>query len=232
MAARTPLEILQDEARCSICLEIFQDPVSIHCGHNFCRSCITRTWEGQNTNFSCPQCREMEDQMSLRPNRELANVIEAAKRSNKEPAREVEGGENLCEKHKEPLKLFCQEDKRLICLVCDRSEVHRNHSVVPVDEAAKQYKKQIQTQLHLLKSEQEALQSSVMDRLDRIQDHTLEQLDPEITKAHEEILQRLLEETTSLGTLSEEMERTYQQRDWQLLKVRAQAFQTGWEGPP
>uniref|UniRef100_A0A8C3KGC4 RING-type domain-containing protein n=1 Tax=Calidris pygmaea TaxID=425635 RepID=A0A8C3KGC4_9CHAR len=80
MAARTPLEMLQDEAHCSICLEIFQDPVSIHCGHSFCRSCITETWKGQTTNFSCPQCRKTGDQMTLRPNWELANVIEAAKR--------------------------------------------------------------------------------------------------------------------------------------------------------
>uniref|UniRef100_A0A8C3K9T2 RING-type domain-containing protein n=1 Tax=Calidris pygmaea TaxID=425635 RepID=A0A8C3K9T2_9CHAR len=80
MAARTPLEILQDEVRCSICLGIFQDPVSIHCGHSFCWSCITETWEGLTTNFSCPQCRETGDQKSLRPNRELAEVIEAAKR--------------------------------------------------------------------------------------------------------------------------------------------------------
>ncbi|XP_074020904.1 E3 ubiquitin-protein ligase TRIM7-like [Numenius arquata] len=249
MAARTPEEILRDEACCSICLEIFQDPVSIHCGHSFCRSCITQTWEGLTTNFSCPQCREMEAQKRLRPNRELANMIEAAKSLNLQRDREVEGGENVCKEHQEPLKLFCQDDQRLICVVCDKSKVHRDHSVVPVGEAAQEYKKQIETQLHLLKSEQEALQSSVKDRQERIKDHTkrteaakqeivttyrklheilekeessflaqLEQLDTEIRKAHEEICQKLLEETTSLGTLIEEMERTYQQSGWELLK--------------
>ncbi|XP_014811568.1 PREDICTED: tripartite motif-containing protein 7-like [Calidris pugnax] len=249
MAARKPVEILWEEACCSICLGIFQDPVSIHCGHSFCRSCITETWEGLTTNFSCPQCRETGEQMSLRPNRELANMIEVAKSLNVKPVREVEGGENFCEEHQEPLKLFCQDDKRLICVVCDRSKVHRNHSVVPMHEAAQEYKKQIQIQLHLLKSEQEALQSSVKDTQDRLKDHTerteaakqeivktyrklheildkeessllaqLEQLDTEITKVHEEILQKFLEETTRLGTLIGEMERTYQQPDWKLLK--------------
>uniref|UniRef100_A0A8C3JRE2 RING-type domain-containing protein n=1 Tax=Calidris pygmaea TaxID=425635 RepID=A0A8C3JRE2_9CHAR len=97
----TPVEILRDEARCSICLGIFQDPVSIHCGHSFCRSCITRTWEGLTTNFSCPQCRETKSHKTLRPNWELANmvelanVIEAAKSLNLQQVREVEGGENL-----------------------------------------------------------------------------------------------------------------------------------------
>ncbi|KFV16674.1 Tripartite motif-containing protein 7, partial [Pterocles gutturalis] len=36
---------LPSEASCSICSEYFRDPVSIHCGHNFCRACITRCWE-------------------------------------------------------------------------------------------------------------------------------------------------------------------------------------------
>uniref|UniRef100_A0A8C3PJH5 RING-type domain-containing protein n=1 Tax=Calidris pygmaea TaxID=425635 RepID=A0A8C3PJH5_9CHAR len=53
-----------------------EDPVSIHCGHSFCWSCITETWEGLTTNFSCPQCRETGDQKSLRPNWELAEVFE------------------------------------------------------------------------------------------------------------------------------------------------------------
>ncbi|XP_014816067.1 PREDICTED: tripartite motif-containing protein 7-like isoform X2 [Calidris pugnax] len=249
MDARKPVENLRDEARCSICLEIFQDPVSIHCGHSFCRSCISQTWEGLTTNFFCPQCRETVSWKRVRRNWELANMIEAAKRLNLQRDREVEGGENLCEEHQEPLKLFCQDDKRLICVVCDRSKVHRDHFVVPMGEAAQEYKKQIETQLHLLKSEQEALQSSVKDTQDRLKDHTerteaakqeivrtcrkqhefldkeessllaqLEQLDTEIMNAHEEILQRLLEETTRLGTLIGEMEKTYQQPDWQLLK--------------
>uniref|UniRef100_A0A5F8G4R5 RING-type domain-containing protein n=1 Tax=Monodelphis domestica TaxID=13616 RepID=A0A5F8G4R5_MONDO len=37
---------LHGEVTCSICLELFQDPVSIECGHSFCRSCIARCWEG------------------------------------------------------------------------------------------------------------------------------------------------------------------------------------------
>ncbi|KFM07190.1 Tripartite motif-containing protein 7, partial [Aptenodytes forsteri] len=38
-------ESLQDKASCSICLELFQGPVSIHCGHSFCQACITENWE-------------------------------------------------------------------------------------------------------------------------------------------------------------------------------------------
>uniref|UniRef100_A0A803JQP1 Uncharacterized protein n=1 Tax=Xenopus tropicalis TaxID=8364 RepID=A0A803JQP1_XENTR len=53
---------LRDELSCSICLSIYTDPVSLPCGHNFCRGCIGRTWDTQEETFlenpSCPECRE------------------------------------------------------------------------------------------------------------------------------------------------------------------------------
>uniref|UniRef100_A0A8C3KJF6 Uncharacterized protein n=1 Tax=Calidris pygmaea TaxID=425635 RepID=A0A8C3KJF6_9CHAR len=174
-------EILRDEARCSICLEIFQDPVSIHCGHSFCQSCISRTWEGLTTNFSCPQCRKTRSRKSLRRNRELANMIEATKSLNLQPVKEVEGGKNLCEEHQEPLKLFCKDEGRLICVVCDRSKVHHNHSVVPVGEAAQEYKvrglwQEILTTYRKLHEFLEKQESSLLAQL--------EQLDTEIMNVH------------------------------------------------
>ncbi|XP_075805998.1 E3 ubiquitin-protein ligase TRIM52-like [Microtus pennsylvanicus] len=40
----SPMQSLREEAVCSICLDYFQDPVSIACGHNFCRECVTQLW--------------------------------------------------------------------------------------------------------------------------------------------------------------------------------------------
>lgn len=39
-----PVQTLQEEAVCAICLDYFKDPVSIGCGHNFCRGCVTQLW--------------------------------------------------------------------------------------------------------------------------------------------------------------------------------------------
>lgn len=41
---RNPVQTLQEEAVCAICLDYFTDPVSIGCGHNFCRGCVTQLW--------------------------------------------------------------------------------------------------------------------------------------------------------------------------------------------
>uniref|UniRef100_A0A8C9X6Y5 Uncharacterized protein n=1 Tax=Sander lucioperca TaxID=283035 RepID=A0A8C9X6Y5_SANLU len=48
---------------CSICLDVFTDPVSTSCGHNFCKNCITEHW---NTNYQhlCPICKKV---FNIRP---------------------------------------------------------------------------------------------------------------------------------------------------------------------
>lgn len=38
------MQSLREEAVCAICLDYFKDPVSIGCGHNFCRVCVTQLW--------------------------------------------------------------------------------------------------------------------------------------------------------------------------------------------
>ncbi|XP_029442732.1 E3 ubiquitin-protein ligase TRIM39-like [Rhinatrema bivittatum] len=155
MAAANPTESLQDEASCPICLDYFTEPVTLDCGHNFCRSCITQPWEGRDTNFPCPQCRQTSQQRNLRPNWQLANMTEMVKKLSESSVRQKE--ENLCEEHEEKLKLFCEEDQRPICLVCDRSRDHKSHTVIPIQEAAQEYKKKIQMHLEPLRKELEDL---------------------------------------------------------------------------
>ncbi|XP_074932611.1 E3 ubiquitin-protein ligase TRIM39-like isoform X1 [Phalacrocorax aristotelis] len=165
MATQSPAESLHSEASCSICLGYFQDPVSIHCGHNFCRACITRCWEGLEAQFSCPQCRQMALQKNFRPSRELANIAKIARQLRRQARGGAEGWENLCRQHQEALKLFCKEDEQPICMVCDRSQAHRFHTVVPVEEAAQEYKEEIQGCLQALKEEREKYLESRKSRV-------------------------------------------------------------------
>ncbi|XP_068582785.1 E3 ubiquitin-protein ligase TRIM21-like [Cebidichthys violaceus] len=48
----------EDQFLCSICLDVFTDPVTTSCGHNFCKICITEHW---NTNYRhmCPMCTKV-----------------------------------------------------------------------------------------------------------------------------------------------------------------------------
>ncbi|XP_060126761.1 E3 ubiquitin-protein ligase TRIM7-like isoform X1 [Zootoca vivipara] len=154
-AAQSPVRDLCEEATCPICLEYFRDPVIIHeCGHNFCRSCLIQCWETSEGEASCPQCRETVEQSSITRNQQLANFVEIIQKfSHPEGKEDGEGKGRVCQKHQEPLKLFCKEDGSPICLVCDRSKEHKKHEVVPLEEASQEYKDQISSCLDNVRKE-------------------------------------------------------------------------------
>ncbi|NXD46672.1 TRI10 protein, partial [Copsychus sechellarum] len=92
-----------------------------------------------------------------------ARVLQLARRLSRGAARglgpeeEEDEEEEGCPKHREPLELFCQEDAAALCAICRESRAHRAHSVLPLPEAARRYKEQIQARLQTLKEEREKL---------------------------------------------------------------------------
>ncbi|XP_054470563.1 E3 ubiquitin-protein ligase TRIM21-like [Anoplopoma fimbria] len=50
--------LCENQFLCSICLDVFTDPVSTPCGHNFCKECITKHWD-INVPYKCPNCKMM-----------------------------------------------------------------------------------------------------------------------------------------------------------------------------
>ncbi|KAI3352611.1 hypothetical protein L3Q82_005548 [Scortum barcoo] len=45
----------EDQFLCSICLDVFTDPVTTPCGHNFCKNCIAEHWNTTDQCL-CPTC--------------------------------------------------------------------------------------------------------------------------------------------------------------------------------
>ncbi|KAL8163739.1 UNVERIFIED_CONTAM: hypothetical protein K2H54_036227 [Gekko kuhli] len=69
---------LEEELTCSICLCVFETPVTTPCGHNFCLPCLEMTWgDGGADTFSCPQCRStFASRPELKKNTVLCKVVE------------------------------------------------------------------------------------------------------------------------------------------------------------
>ncbi|XP_027529273.1 zinc finger protein RFP-like, partial [Neopelma chrysocephalum] len=153
----SPMSHLPPEASCPVCLELFRDPVSIHCGHNFCRGCIERCWEWATDTFPCPRCRETAPERSLRPSRELAKVLDIARRLGLGGEGEEEEEEEGCRKHREPLRVFCKEDGAALCGVCRESRAHRAHTLVPLGDARGEYEAQLQARLQTLREDRDKL---------------------------------------------------------------------------
>ncbi|XP_073506411.1 E3 ubiquitin/ISG15 ligase TRIM25-like [Phyllobates terribilis] len=70
---------LRKELECSVCLTLYTDPVTLRCGHNFCRVCIDQVLNTQDGSgvYSCPECREeFQERPTLKRNVTLHNIVE------------------------------------------------------------------------------------------------------------------------------------------------------------
>uniref|UniRef100_A0A3P8RL16 Uncharacterized protein n=1 Tax=Amphiprion percula TaxID=161767 RepID=A0A3P8RL16_AMPPE len=47
----------EDHFQCSICLNVFSDPVTTPCGHNFCKACLIQHWDNSEL-CHCPVCNK------------------------------------------------------------------------------------------------------------------------------------------------------------------------------
>ncbi|XP_063808313.1 E3 ubiquitin-protein ligase TRIM41-like isoform X2 [Pseudophryne corroboree] len=207
MAVSNPVKELEDEVTCPICLDSFKDPVSIECGHSFCRACISQTWRGIRSNFSCPQCRKISKWKFFRPNRLVENVVEISNRL-------LAAGENKehgkkCNKHQELLKLYCQVDAEEICIICRESVYHRTHAVIPVEESTSEFKVEIKDHLQeLRKKVADIVQSKAQEeeKARKLKDEIM-QKKKMVTAEFEALCQLLADQQVSIIHRLEQMEK-------------------------
>uniref|UniRef100_A0A4W3GAQ5 B box-type domain-containing protein n=1 Tax=Callorhinchus milii TaxID=7868 RepID=A0A4W3GAQ5_CALMI len=84
-----------------------------------------------------------------------------------------------CEDHEEKLKLFCEMDQRAICEVCAMSHDHKDHTVIPIKEAAE-------------------LQKSQAERLRKNIDAEFAQRDSLLTEEHQDLITKLREQEEAI----------------------------------
>nr|AAV91980.1 TRIM5alpha [Symphalangus syndactylus] len=147
---------VKEKVTCPICLELLTQPLSLDCGHSFCQACLTanhKTSMPDEGERSCPVCRISYQHKNIRPNRHVANIVEKLREVKLSP----EEGQKVdhCARHGKKLLLFCQEDRKVICWLCERSQEHRGHHTFLTEEVAQEYQMKLQAALQMLRQKQQ-----------------------------------------------------------------------------
>ncbi|XP_024657171.2 nuclear factor 7, brain-like [Maylandia zebra] len=203
--------LFENYLSCHVCSETFRDPVSLSCNHSFCSSCLQKFWE-QTKNKNCPICKRKSSKDYPIANFTLKELADSFAGRQKSGSSETEKGEKkltvVCSKHEEVPKLFCVDEQRAVCPVCEFS-LHQSHKVVPVEEAVSDLKEQLKSDLKSLQDKRNKYKQ-VEETYNEVREHMKKQLlstERQIRAEFNKLQQFLKEEEESrLAALREEEE--------------------------
>ncbi|KAM9318435.1 tripartite motif-containing protein 59 isoform 3-T3 [Pholidichthys leucotaenia] len=133
------MDNLEEDLTCSVCYSLFSDPRVLPCSHTFCKSCLDNLLQ-VSTNYSiwrplrlplkCPNCRSVVELPlsgvdALPTNVSLRAIIEKYQMDS-EPR-----PPSCQEHHRQPLNMYCIQDRHLICGLCLTVGQHQGH---PIDD--------------------------------------------------------------------------------------------------
>ncbi|XP_042245960.1 eukaryotic translation initiation factor 4 gamma 3-like [Thunnus maccoyii] len=163
-ANESPSEV---DCSCPVCCDIFKDPIVLLCGHSFCKHCLQEWWR-QSKVQTCPVCKEIFSMAQPPPNLALRNLSDTLRQERSQRA--TTGSKEFCSLHSEKLKLFCQDDQELICVICRDAKKHKKHNCVPINEAAQDHRTKLKVQLMHLKSKQGSFEAEKL-KCDKMASH-------------------------------------------------------------
>ncbi|XP_029528574.1 tripartite motif-containing protein 59-like [Oncorhynchus nerka] len=149
------MDNLEEDLTCSVCYSLFADPRVLPCSHTFCKSCLDNVlqvsavysiWRPLRLPLKCPNCRSVVELPptgvdALPINVSLRAIIEKfQKDSQPQPP-------SCPEHHRQPLNIYCVQDRQLICGFCLTVGQHQGH---PIDDLQAAFIRERQAPAHLL----------------------------------------------------------------------------------
>ncbi|NXQ20157.1 TRI59 protein, partial [Peucedramus taeniatus] len=159
------MEQLEEELTCPICCDTFSEPRVLPCSHTFCGPCLQALLQPSpaGSRLSCPSCRAAvavpaAGLQALPINFALKAVIEKC-RQEERPGAGAGAGAGTCRAHpRQPLNIYCLQDRRLVCGQCLTIGKHRGHAI---DDLQSAYRKAREASRQLLEELRDPSRSKV-----------------------------------------------------------------------
>ncbi|XP_033833502.1 E3 ubiquitin-protein ligase TRIM35-like [Periophthalmus magnuspinnatus] len=202
---------LEEELICSICHELFKDPVVLSCSHSFCKVCLKNWWRDK-LKKTCPVCQRDFPPIN-RALRSLAPRNLALRNLVQKYEEQREQNPPLCKLHSERLRIFCLDHEEPVCLVCRDSRTHTDHKFSPLEEAAEDLREKLRRIIRPLQDKLQVLTETKQQFEDTAAHitaqarHTEAQIRDTFDKLHQFLLE---EEDTRMKALREEEEQKTQ----------------------
>ncbi|XP_073684587.1 E3 ubiquitin-protein ligase TRIM65 [Garra rufa] len=169
--------MMEDHMQCTICLDSFKIPVTIPCGHTFCKVCISKFWDSKDKDIHCPYCKlTFATRPQLNRNVSMAILSEVAV-THSPTKRDVCTGasvltdlepEQICERHQKPLVIYCRNDGMCVCYECSVYEC-KAHDKILVDEERKNREAALKKKSAEFKKHQETTERNRLELMESME---------------------------------------------------------------
>ncbi|OWK17568.1 TRIM64 [Cervus elaphus hippelaphus] len=209
------LQVFQSELTCSICMNGFLDPITIDCGHSFCRPCLSLCWEEGQAPRSCPECRGISERPDFKTNIVLKRLASLARQARADHDHRSE--EQICETRQEARGLFCEADQTLLCRPCSERPEHAAHSHSPIHRAAEESRDYVALRKVMIKLKYQRILRLLRDE-EQLHLRALEKEAKEIYEQLKEIVFRMTQQRESLKEIDRELTEMCHMLDMELLQ--------------
>lgn len=177
-----PMENLEKQLSCPICLDMFTKPVVIlPCQHNLCRSCANDLYDSRNPYhfsggiFRCPTCRfevvlDRHGVYGLQRNLLVENIIDIYKQQLENsgggglesPLKTKNSEEPMCQEHEdEKINIYCITCQVPTCSMCKVFGQHKDCKVSPLKSIYETQKTELQNSIDLLTGSNTCVQAVI-----------------------------------------------------------------------
>ncbi|XP_028398995.1 E3 ubiquitin-protein ligase Midline-1-like [Dendronephthya gigantea] len=148
-----PINELEENLECTVCLEPLKDPRTLPCFHSFCKDCledVVKTCRDEAPRgrpvreFPCPNCREMftldpdKNVADMRRNHFICNMVKATAVLNRDRKIGVPCSHNCSQSYSVARCVTCEKFLCQECLTAhDNYRANTGHSVLTMEELSK-----------------------------------------------------------------------------------------------